>query len=60
MERNYYEDYHIEDVFKSPGRTVTETDIVLFSALTGTGMRYIPMWSLPVKLYSGKELRTGS
>jgi len=35
IERNYYEDYDVGDVFKSPGRTVTETDIVLFSALTG-------------------------
>ncbi|MGB9629528.1 MAG: MaoC/PaaZ C-terminal domain-containing protein [Thermodesulfobacteriota bacterium] len=35
MERDYYEDYHVGDVFKSPGRTITETDIILFSALTG-------------------------
>ncbi len=35
MERDYYEDYHVGDLFKSPGRTITETDIVLFSALTG-------------------------
>jgi len=35
MEKNYYEDYHIEEVFESPGRTITETDIILFSALTG-------------------------
>lgn len=35
QERNYYEDYDVGDVFKSPGRTVTETDIILFSGLTG-------------------------
>jgi 3-hydroxybutyryl-CoA dehydratase len=35
IERDYYEDYDVGDVFKSPGRTVTETDIILFSALTG-------------------------
>jgi acyl dehydratase len=35
MERNYYEDYRVGDKFRSPGRTITETDIVLFSSLTG-------------------------
>ena len=35
MEKNYFEDYTVGDVFVSPGRTITEADIVLFSALTG-------------------------
>lgn len=34
-ERDYYEDYEIGDFFQSPGRTITETDIILFSAFTG-------------------------
>ena len=35
MERDYYEDYSVGDTFRSPGRTITETDIVFFSSLTG-------------------------
>ena len=35
MERLYFEDYEIGETFVSPGRTITETDIVLFSAFTG-------------------------
>lgn len=35
MIKNYFEDYYLGDLFVSPGRTITETDIVLFSALTG-------------------------
>ena len=35
MEKNFFEDYSVGEVFASPGRTITETDIVLFSAFTG-------------------------
>ena len=35
MEKNYFEDYTPGELFVSPGRTITETDIVLFSAFTG-------------------------
>ena len=35
MEKLYFEDYKVGEVFVSPGRTITETDIVLFSAFTG-------------------------
>jgi 3-hydroxybutyryl-CoA dehydratase len=35
MEKNFFEDYKSGEVFVSPGRTITETDIVLFSAFTG-------------------------
>ena len=35
MEKLFYEDYKVGEVFVSPGRTITETDIVLFSAFTG-------------------------
>jgi acyl dehydratase len=35
LERLYFEDYEIGETFVSPGRTITETDIVLFSAFTG-------------------------
>jgi len=35
MEKLYFEDYSVGEVFVSPGRTITETDIVLFSAFTG-------------------------
>ena len=35
MEKDYFEDYTVGEVFVSPGRTITETDIVLFSAFTG-------------------------
>ncbi|MEM3384422.1 MAG: MaoC family dehydratase [Nitrososphaeria archaeon] len=31
----FYEEWNIGDTFITPGRTVTETDIVLFAALTG-------------------------
>ena len=35
MEKLYFEDYKEGEVFVSPGRTITETDIVMFSAFTG-------------------------
>ena len=35
MEKLYFEDYEIGETFVSPARTITETDIVLFSAFTG-------------------------
>ena len=35
MGKNYFDDYHIGETFQSPGRTITETDIVLFASLTG-------------------------
>lgn len=35
MEKKYFEDYRLEEKFVSPGRTITETDIVLFAAFTG-------------------------
>ena len=31
----YFEDFAIGDTFESPGRTVTETDLVIFSGLSG-------------------------
>lgn len=34
-ERHYLEDYEVGEVFVSPGRTITETDVVQFAALTG-------------------------
>jgi acyl dehydratase len=33
--RRYFEDIAIGDSYESPGRTVTETDIVLFAGLSG-------------------------
>ena len=35
MEKSYFEDYTVGELFVSPGRTITETDIVMFSAFTG-------------------------
>lgn len=35
MPKEFYEDYEIGEAFVSPGRTITETDLVLYSALTG-------------------------
>jgi 3-hydroxybutyryl-CoA dehydratase len=35
MPKEYYEDYKKGEVFISPGRTITETDLVLYSAFTG-------------------------
>jgi 3-hydroxybutyryl-CoA dehydratase len=35
MEKVFFEDYRVGEVFVSPGRTITETDIVLFSAFSG-------------------------
>ena len=35
MEKLYFEDYKVGEIFVSQGRTITETDIVLFSAFTG-------------------------
>jgi acyl dehydratase len=33
--RRYYEDIEVGELYESPGRTVTETDIVLFAGLSG-------------------------
>ena len=35
MEKLYFEDYEVGETFVSPGRTITETDIVMFAAFTG-------------------------
>jgi acyl dehydratase len=35
VEKIYLEDYHVGEIFVSQGRTITETDIILFSAFTG-------------------------
>jgi acyl dehydratase len=35
IEREYFEDYEVGEVFVSPARTITETDVVLFASLTG-------------------------
>src|SRR5512137_2996243 len=35
MEKSYFEDYSVGEKFVSPGRTITEADIVMFSAFTG-------------------------
>jgi 3-hydroxybutyryl-CoA dehydratase len=34
-ERHYLEDYELGEVFVSPARTITETDVVMFASLTG-------------------------
>ncbi len=34
-EKNYWEDYEIGEKMISPGRTITEADLVMFSAFTG-------------------------
>jgi acyl dehydratase len=38
MERNCFEDFRVGDKALSPGRTITETDVVLFAGLTGDWM----------------------
>jgi acyl dehydratase len=35
MKKTYFEDYAIGDEFTTPGRTVTEADVVMFAGLTG-------------------------
>ncbi len=35
MEKSYLEDYYVGERFVTPARTITETDVVLFSAFTG-------------------------
>jgi len=35
MEKEYFEDYQVGEKMISPGRTITESDIVLFAAFTG-------------------------
>ncbi len=35
MEKGYFEDYALGERWVSPGRTITEADIVMFSGLTG-------------------------
>lgn len=35
MEKESFEDYKVGEIFISPGRTITETDIVMFAAFTG-------------------------
>ena len=34
MEKDYFEDCRVGDQYVSPGRTITETDVVLFAAFT--------------------------
>ena len=31
----YYEDFAVGDAFESPGRTITESDVVQYAALSG-------------------------
>lgn len=31
----YFEEINIGDVYRSPGRTITETDVVMFAAMSG-------------------------
>lgn len=38
IERWYFEDLSVGDVFTSPGRTITETDVVAFAGLSGDFM----------------------
>src|SRR5262245_59208851 len=35
MKKTYYDDFEIADEFVTPGRTVTEADVMLFAGLTG-------------------------
>jgi acyl dehydratase len=35
MKKMYYEDFELGDEFVTPGRTVTEADVMLFAGLTG-------------------------
>jgi len=35
VEKSYLEDYEVGERFVTPGRTITETDLMLFSAFTG-------------------------
>ncbi len=35
MEKEYFEDYSVGETLVSPGRTITESDIVMFAAMTG-------------------------
>jgi 3-hydroxybutyryl-CoA dehydratase len=35
MEKVFFEDYQVGELLVSPGRTITETDIILFAGLTG-------------------------
>ncbi len=35
MEKVFFEDYEVGELLVSPGRTITETDIILFAGLTG-------------------------
>jgi 3-hydroxybutyryl-CoA dehydratase len=35
MDKDYFEDYRVGEKLITPGRTITETDLVLFSAFTG-------------------------
>lgn len=35
MEKEYFEDYQMGEIFVTPARTVTEADLVLFSAFSG-------------------------
>lgn len=32
---HYFEDFSVGQVFETPGRTITETDLILFAGLTG-------------------------
>ncbi|MBW1698825.1 MAG: dehydratase [Deltaproteobacteria bacterium] len=35
MQGKYFDEFSVDDVFVTPGRTITETDVVMFAAMTG-------------------------
>jgi acyl dehydratase len=59
MEKLYFEDYQEGEVFVSPGRTITETDIVMFAAFTGdwhplhTNVEYAAMTQFKERIAHG-------
>ena len=52
MEKLYFEDYFVGEKLVSPGRTITETDIVQFAAFTGD---WHPLHWTRVRAGSGLE-----
>ena len=59
MSKEYYEDYKIGEVFVSPGRTITEADIVLYSAFTGDWFEEFTNAEYAKKTIFGQRIASG-
>ncbi len=59
MNKDYFEDYEVGEEFVSPGRTVTEADIVNFAGLTGDWHEIHTNVEYAEKTFFGKRIAHG-